>query len=373
MTPAVFDEDATLNPNEPVEYFYTGPSRAVKNVAQAVAAEGSILSLTPPDPNTRWSLEFPGPALRCSNMSDSLRFSVQSNILKAMHPDKSSCQAFGFLAWTPAWTANGTLQTPPVPFTKQTNGSYTLNSGTLNSGYASAPAAVYLAAFPNMMASYSYGYHGLLEACQHGMDNPSSRQGFFANSTMIQCELYNATYSTTFEFQNGEQNIDITSNTHDDPLTTVYGTFGPPSHPSPGSKAASPSCNTLSYNSTERCSFNQTLVSMLCYQAILEAFNGLFVGSVYAVLDSFAPQISTGVHDTILVDTPELKYLTESIVTGSQTDEINLQESVMASNGTLFQGLLSNTSTVLRKSVAQVMEEMFQNITVSMMSSRKLK
>ena len=58
------------HPNQPVELFYSGPSRAVENIVQVVAAERSIMTLTPPGPNTSWTLEFTGPALHCSNVAD---------------------------------------------------------------------------------------------------------------------------------------------------------------------------------------------------------------------------------------------------------------------------------------------------------------
>lgn len=71
MTPANFQPQD--GQNLPVEYYYQGPSKAVEQVVQAVAAEGSRLTVVPPAPNATWTLDFPGPALQCQNVSDSSR------------------------------------------------------------------------------------------------------------------------------------------------------------------------------------------------------------------------------------------------------------------------------------------------------------
>ena len=131
---------------------------------------------------------------------------------------ENSCKAYGFLAWTSTKAQPNSIQ--PLPFTKTGNNSYVLNSGPLN--YNNAPASLYLAAMPDMMQTVLFGDHSLLEACMGDMDSANGRKAMFANATMFQCELVNATYHTDFKFINGEQHVDVdVTSSSDEVLKTV--------------------------------------------------------------------------------------------------------------------------------------------------------
>lgn len=55
---------------EPGHYKYTGPQLAVKQIAAAVAAQGSILGISPPALNASWTLPFAGPSLQCQESGE---------------------------------------------------------------------------------------------------------------------------------------------------------------------------------------------------------------------------------------------------------------------------------------------------------------
>jgi hypothetical protein len=366
---------ADAQPNKPAQFFYNGPNRAVVNVAQAVAGEGAILPLKSPGLNSSYQLVFPGPELQCSNISSYQRSLIQDNIVQAMQPLNGSCNAYGFLAWTPAKNVNTGAPLPAVPFSQIFNGSWQLNSGGLNNAKGPAPATVYLAAMPNMMiVETTRGDNTLVPPCVSGsLDSAKVRDGFFANSTMLQCDLHNSTYTAHFSFVNGEQHVSVHTRPLDDEvMTTAYWVYGPPTRPLPGSKASSHGCSPLNANGSSTCLFNSNLVSTLAYQSVLEAFNELIVGAVYVPRFDSAREVESSVESTILVQSPELNFLTQPLTIDPSAQLVTLQQNVLGSNGTLFNGILSNESTATRKPLIRSMEELFQNITISLMSSKKL-
>lgn len=54
-------------------YEYNGPSIAVRRIAAASAAQGSVLPIVPPALNASWTTQFYGPAIHCHSVSESLR------------------------------------------------------------------------------------------------------------------------------------------------------------------------------------------------------------------------------------------------------------------------------------------------------------
>ena len=68
-----------------LRFAYALPSQEVIEVVKAVAATGSILPIMPPSANASWTVDFYGPALECSNVTESLRADIQANIMAAMN------------------------------------------------------------------------------------------------------------------------------------------------------------------------------------------------------------------------------------------------------------------------------------------------
>lgn len=81
-------------------YIYSGPQIAVQKVVIATMAEGLILSIASPASNSSWTLDFPGPAIRCDNVGAPLRKEVIQNI-EDEACSRNCWDSYGYLAWTP--------------------------------------------------------------------------------------------------------------------------------------------------------------------------------------------------------------------------------------------------------------------------------
>ena len=184
---------------------------------------------------------------------------------------------------------------------------------------------------------------------------------------------------TNFKFINGLQSIDITTAPIDEaPLITADFVMGPPADPLRGSKLASPECSPLYLPSSAQgpteCTFNQTLLRTLSYQAVMQAFNDLFTGTIYTITGNTAPNVESGIVDTVFAETPELRFLTQSQLDISNLAiPPNLQDAVLVSNATLFNSIYNNESLTMDKPLTEAMETMFERIAVSLMTSTKLR
>ena len=113
-------------------------------------------------------------------------------------------------------------------------------------------------------------------------------------------------------------------------------------------------------------------MSSLSNQAVLDAFSGVLFGSVYKVEDDTSPTFNTRIDGTKLIHTPELEFLTQTIVETSFATSTNLQEAVSSSNGTLFRGLVNGIDTSSTGHLSGVIEDLFSKAVISMMSSELL-
>lgn len=352
-------------PGEPVQYYYNGPSRAVTNIVQAVTAGGAILPLKHHGLNSSYTLKFPGPSIRCSNMPDELRAVVKTNIVQATQSADLGCIPYGFLGWTPAANLNNSGLLPkPLPFTVTPNGTYVLNAAPLTNRAWSTPASIYIAAIPEMMQMVSMATHQFPAACTLLDENLT--HSVFAGSTFLQCDLLNSTYIADFQFVNGDQEVSISTTPIDDNVvTTAYALFSSSLYLGRAVNSSLPSCSPFNLNG-DPCMFNSSLVSTLAYQAVFESFNELLVGSV---IGDSSPLINTNVLKTSLIDTPDLAFLNQP---PTSRGLVSLQQAVLGSNGTLYKGIYDNQTFIPNQPLSAAMEEMFRNITISLMTSREL-
>ena len=65
-------------------YVYNGPSNEVLGIVRSVSSSGSILPIPISLPNASWTLEFSGPAVYCSNVSQSERARIADNVAAAV-------------------------------------------------------------------------------------------------------------------------------------------------------------------------------------------------------------------------------------------------------------------------------------------------
>jgi hypothetical protein len=282
---------------------YTGPRYTVDKIVAATAAQGAILPLEPPAPNSSWILDFVGPSITCTDLQDSVVNAIKNNIQAAV--EITGCQiAFGFIAWTPTWTtidmADGfmTAELYTLPFIVS-NTTYSLQGGSLGPLPASDapsppfPATFYTALFPTMTdEDQTDDGETKAEWCKEG---PTPLPNF----TAIQCGLYNVSYHASFSFIQGQQTISITQDdTPYNSVTTISVLTGPDETAIYGTNG-----NVIAYK--------PAIVQSLAYQAVMDFFGKVIVGTISNSMDSYGGLITkdTSMMSTILSDTQELAWL----------------------------------------------------------------
>lgn len=332
--------------NDPgtLRFAYTIPSREVIEVVKAVAATGSILPITPPSPNASWALAFSGPALQCSDIPEPQSSAIRSNIASATNAS-SPCTAYGYVAWLEG-----------LPFLNGSNAS----DSTLG-GYAfneriyqgtSMPAVLYLAASPESVSIESHNASPV--ACDEPIERLFDPD---AGAVLMQCELNSRSYRTNFTYVNGIQDVRVE--------TEVLG----------GSNIQTiSSVNCTAPNGTDgSCNFTADTLRTLSYQAIMDAVTYLITGFVNAKQNDTAPFISTQVISTALISTPELHFLAQPILAqDSSAGARTLQQNIQTWRGTKDEGLVNTNDRMTSRPLAETIEMLFQNATVSMMSQAHL-
>ena len=347
---------ATYNDGKTDLYFYDGPSQALTRVAQAVGAKGAILQITPPAANASWKLDFFAPALKCENIDGVQRHNIARNL--ANYDFKRSCEYHsGYLAWTEG----------DVPL--RANTSFSPES----LGREAKSSSLYVVTAPNMW-SYStpWGAHIMSNLCYYdeGYEITLFKpMGFFGvNSTMLQCQAYNASYNTKFGYLSREQHVTIKRDIDNaqSPLRVVDSVYGP-------SSVDTANCRVLN-RSGESCVFDQELVKKLAYQSVLDAFNQQVIGSIYAIIESVQgaqrPRSDTRIVSSTLMHSPELAHLRNRDTWGTFG---SLQSTLAGTQGPVVDGLDNVISEDSSLPLQHALEEMFQNLTISLMSSEELR
>ncbi|EME78326.1 uncharacterized protein MYCFIDRAFT_216609 [Pseudocercospora fijiensis CIRAD86] len=363
--------------------FYNGPTYMVERIAYSVATGGTILPISPSSPNASWSLDFNGPALKCNNINATMQQLMQTNILNA-YRGNSCQQPYNYLAWT---AANGS-PTPSegiasnedpfgnhaVPFSNSTP--FTMNQGTLGpllynavgakgnattNGTANATqvATIYFAAIPK----FKYRELGSCDANPNTTAEQVTAEfgRYFVNSTMLECQLWNTSYQTNFTYLDGQQSIDITTSARgeDSFVDTIAGFY---------MNGDYPKCAGLNVD-YEGCKVDRHTLQRLSFQAILDAFGRVFVGTVLDGQQSkYGGTYSTDtkVMSTVLLDTKELSFLRtpSNWATAAQTATYTHLGSTDN-----MPSLYDWTAEPSQRSLKDTIEQLFQNITISMLSS----
>ncbi|KXS97850.1 hypothetical protein AC578_7656 [Pseudocercospora eumusae] len=364
--------------------FYNGPTYMVERIAYSVATGGTILPISPSAPNTSWSLDFNGPALRCNNINATMQALMQTNILNA-YRGNSCQQPYNYLAWT---AANGS-PTPSegiasnedpfgnhaVPFSDSTP--FTMNQGTLGpllydavgakgnattNGTANATqvATIYFAAIPKFKYRELGSCNANPNMTAEQVDVEFGR--YFVNSTILECQLWNTSYHTDFTYVDGQQSIDITTSERgkDIPVDTLAGFY---------MNGDYPKCAGLNID-YEGCNVDRYTLQRLSFQAILDAFGRVFVGTV---LDGQQSKYggtyttATKVMSTVLLDTKELSFLRAPSNWATAAETGTYTHLGSTDN---MPSLYDWTAEARQKPfLKHTIEELFQNITLSMLSS----
>ena len=371
------------------DWRYNGPSQEVATIASSVLAEGLISQITPPAVNASCDLDFVGPSLRCSNVSDTLRRSISSNIYA--HSTRS-CKFYGYLAWFAkhGWPGLDVVNMPFIDYSRHTNSS--LNSSLSSLEFSNALLVLDTIAMVSKSASsypqappatmYIFVQPSLFER-----DAMSPKQGVdqswcvpkvsgivpqdlpeWTDGTMLQCQLYNSTYHVSFHYEHGKQNITIGNQSAgtDQLVPTIFSAMGP-THHSPQDY----SCAELDFgwsNLTNQCYKDPEVLRTFSYEAIMDAFTTHVTGSLES---EGGTTRNSGVLQTALGDTKDLEFIKSRL---GRVD--SLQNLLSRFNGTktdvsgLSRDKTSNPYSKL--TIGDAIEDSFQKLIVSLMSSAAL-
>ncbi|RDW57232.1 hypothetical protein BP5796_12682 [Coleophoma crateriformis] len=313
------------------EISYDKPQPAVKKAIEGSLISNTIQSITSPKgQNSSWHLDFNGPALGCNALEDgdALRTEILAQI-------QATGSKYSYLSWVPG--RNGSL-----PFTVSDN-VYTLSLATLGG----SPLSLYITVPQSNISS--------ADMTQTTTENYQYPQ---ASTSLVQCILQNVTYSTNFTYLNGTQNIQLRTST---PLNNVS------SLPTLSKTVADP--NMTAWDpATKVIDLQQLKMETFAYQSVMDTFASMFVGDITPVQTSFGQNkssiqftIGTLMTMTPLVKAAELVNLTTSLALQSA----NLGSA--AWDGRSVEQVQTTTQLM-----AAMIEEMFRNATISLLSEPSL-
>jgi len=330
-------------------YMYTGPHHIVKRVAAAVSAQGSVLNFDLPAANASWSTKFEGPVLRCETLSESEQLFVQRDIAGWLSSNDTLDIPQFFTPWSyRVWYGR-------FPHTAQ--------------DLVGIDAAFRLAILPRMYSygtydgskgpwpkAYDYGVQGLLN-----QNASAPLAGLEDGSTMLECRLSRSTYHVDFNLVDGSQDLEISVPVRDwdAPSLIDSSVLGP----------NNASCLGVQDRTTETklssCSFNGTLIQQLSYRAIMDAVFEVLSGDI----GLFGEWVNTTgpVTDTVFMNTNEFGYLATDPI--GYLGSASLQSALRFNGGGKFLNSSADAPTGPDNlPLSRAIEEVFQNVTVSLMS-----
>jgi hypothetical protein len=323
-------------------YFYTGPQFEVMRVANAAAGQGAVLPIAAPrhQPNVSYFQQFAGPALQCKDVVEPLRGQIISNVNTSSW---NSSTSYGYLAWVP--TTQSLLPFDLVTVSDRYD-QWQLRS--ISIGPAVGPLSVFVFVSPNMRNPYS-----------HGMD---PEYDYYGDATIIKCQLMNATYSSSFNWTNGIRNLDVTMTTSTEAVSYRKDVDCTEFLYTQDVYTADDYTGDAPRNISRPLSdFNNTIVRNFAYQSVMQAFANILKGSISFPYYPNGLVVATSAMNTALAATREFSLLQKNTA-GDATSLASLGPQVWP--GVSVEMQINNTSD-LRTSL----EEMFQNITMSLISS----
>lgn len=344
---------------EPICYsttwLYNGPSHAVAEVAGAVMASGKILSITPPSAvNTSYDLQFTGPSLSCNRPEPDIISQIQK-ILADFYAQDDFADTYGYLAWVRV--ANDSEISPFVAGSNSSNAS----SLTWFPGHGPAPE-LYVGIFPNLFTIEQVDVNTYdLNATTMGDD-------------IHRCEFRNATYRVSFNYTGSEQDVRINAIEELEAGQPIQ-TFGSQIGPDPTcvyENVDSPGC----LQCCSLCNWDDFPFRTLSYQAVIESFLQDIKGRVGSSTTYDYRSVTTkttvesNVLSTVMRNAPNIAFL-------QQTPSENYSLSTAWKKGSgqhvpQVEGLLTQTHDASPAPFTDMLEQLFANFTISLMSSPAL-
>jgi hypothetical protein len=352
---------------DPQKFIYEGPSQALKRMAVAVGALGTVLPIDPPSSNSSWTTKFHGPAVRCEPLPASESNAVEQNIREYIEYGSVCWNAPGYITWIGDLPYVSSLP-------KDENGSDIADAEPVvqpnDQPLSYANGSFRLVVLPQLLTVYQMSDGQVHSACSPGYDFLES----YGNDTslMLQCQLVNSTYDVAFDYVNGNQTvtIEVPQTVPEDTVAAISTITGPTNDTCVGFHAGyllkQPDIPIENPDWPERCDFDQGLARQLAYRSILDAFFNVISGPV-ALDQSSAGNILA----TTLLRTRELNFLTN--YARAMSDPLqkwkNAQAGLFAAGRADIAGLVIPEAKEERPALARELEVMFQNLTVSLMSS----
>lgn len=390
-----------------MDYWYTGPSRVVQQVAIAVAAQNIVLPIKAPTPNATWELTFHAPNIACDDVALEIQRAIEQSIYDylVVGRDKQNCHTPPlFAAWYPRLSDNGSLINEPYVAMANSSNSSTvepflpdpdtiLTKTRVGESLMADELSFFAAVFPGLAIATHMVWANRPAACLLNDTDPTqplnnayntSRENPLGllgrNATVLQCRLLNSTYKTKFDHVNGEQNVAIElldrANDSQVPLMSWVQASDVDSGCA-WTSSDEPACRADKAKQT----------AQMAYQGILQAFTTLIAGhwtfgdaglrrAEYSRIGTTALILSrelsvltkeNNVHDPIIDNVFDRPY--------GYDEEPYLQDLMMNSSiltSQIYSGIprLKNESSNV--SLGDMIEDMFRKIVVSFMSSPEL-
>lgn len=264
---------------------YAGPLAPITRAVSQSLLASAVLPLTAPFSNSTYHVDFQGPALRCSEIErESPLWTEQS--ITIHNASAAPWRCYQYLAWP----GQGTF-----PWTQSDNyWDFDPPKGLVGSGCTVIAVG----------------------------DGCSSAEA--PNITLVQCEMWNATYSADYSYDNGVQDV-VSEVTSYDSLFEYQPI-------------------AITSNAYPELDDPANYMLLWSYMAVMEAFQDYIVGSIYQDPDELdlSFTVNGNVLVTALAAAAELSYLRSDIA-----------------------GLASGNAAI---TMAEGIEEMFRNATLSLMS-----
>lgn len=347
---------------------YRDPTPETQRVVNSVATQGTILPIEPPAVNSSWSVEFHGPSIVCDKVNQSVTAYITQNVAQTINASQQdwpgslpyadySLTRYGYLSWAPE--ADNPMDS--TPFVQNGSGTFTQRLNNLgpiptdpedgSKIYSTpkqpmidwTPLSLFVAIFP------------------HSMEVPEQNEAqanvaaAVQNSTILRCTLHNASYQANLTYTNGAQTIQITDKTVLNGISYLHG-------------VTNIEGTGLSSNTTFM--HNPRVMESLSYQSIMDAFGKLLFGSIRTNMTHYNYQEGGLEGNVVNSMTQATNILSTTLM---ETEEMSIFPSIAGSESNPFAEYWEGRSISpprYSSRLSNALEELFQNITFSLMSSK---
>ena len=338
------------------KYGYSKPSQILTTTAGSVVASAELLLIQPPSANSSWEYIFPGPSIKCNALDDNSHQRVRKNLAAYLedHIGSTTLRVYRYMSWHQLRTGSGAhISLPFVPLAA--NDTLVFDS-TLARAYSNT-IYIYVAA-----SSVANRIQNLTENSNTTIMGADGNVPDWLDGSITECKLYESTYDVTFHYRNNLQDISIDSAIapDSDPLPTITDLLVATNDDSRTSPCPSADGERGRTADRSACVGEPAARRKLSYQAIFDAFSQTVQGSIYDL--SWQPYtLDTGVLDTALVRTRELSRLRRAFPSLQNVLASRTELSLGVDNSSLDEGP--------EVPLANTLETMFENLTVSLMAS----